>query len=148
MFQRYGYDGFVQLHHHCKVSKYAYTFFFFTHLQKGHRYNSSYATALRTILGTRQFLLRPNAPPPCGPVRLVSCNVSSCRTQHGATASAERFTSNAAAAAQENTEQSGNCEAGVTSPRSSGESAVCCHRVVDFWHVRTPKQVTHNLHEL
>lgn len=25
VFQRYGYDGFVQLHHHCKVSQ---TYFF------------------------------------------------------------------------------------------------------------------------
>lgn len=58
VFQRYGYGGFVQLHHHCKVSQVFWFFFVSLRVQTG-----ALAVVLHILLGTQQ--------PLCGPVRLV-----------------------------------------------------------------------------
>lgn len=83
VFQRYGYDGFVQLHHHCKVSHYFLCFP--VQLQTGCRCRSTYALHyfVEHTADSSQLATAPT-PQTCqaGPGY-----VSSCRTQQGDTAS-------------------------------------------------------------
>lgn len=73
VFQRYGYDGFVQLHHRCKASNSCFfpPLFFLHTFRPGHRHSRqhAYAIVLRALLGTQQVF--PTCTPSCGPVRLV-----------------------------------------------------------------------------
>lgn len=70
IFQRYGYGGFVQLHHHCKVSQRTPIYVdIYLCIQKGHRYRGIYVFVLHATPGTQQAL--PGCTAPCGPVRLV-----------------------------------------------------------------------------
>lgn len=106
LFQRYGYDGFVQLHHHCKVRQ-RFSSFPVCMYRQSTGYRRHYTMILHTMLETEQ--VPPGCILPCGPVS----HVSTCRTQHGPTASVERFAVNTATT-QQNTEHAGSCVADAT----------------------------------
>lgn len=108
-----------------------FVFFPGMHIQTEYRCSrGTYAIVLHTLLGTQQVL--PGCTPPRWTCQPSPRRASSCRTQHGASASSERFTSTL-----QTSEQPGHCAANATLGGSRWLGLRKMHMKTNSWCIGT-----------